>query len=96
VHYESPGQILGPEARIIRLISDETILRFAVPHADAAAFEVGAALQFTPDGGGRPLTATVKGIAPEVDAASMVLIEAGLDAPESARAGISGRVRLKR
>ena len=94
-HYESPGQILAPERRIIRLISDETLLRFAVPHAEASAFAVGNSLSFTPDGGGPEIVATIKGVAPEVDAASMVLIEATLDDPGSSRAGISGRVRLR-
>ena len=95
-HYESPGQILSAERRIIRLISDETLLRFAVPHAEASAFAVGNTLSFTADGGGKEIVATIKGIAPEVDAASMVLIEATLGDPAATRAGVSGRVRLSR
>lgn len=91
--YQSPGQVLEPGEKILRLISRQKLIRFAVPHVEAASVALGSRVRFRADGGAES-EATVIAIAPEVDAVSMVLVEASLDDAEPILMGVRGRVYL--
>ncbi|MGD2114148.1 MAG: efflux RND transporter periplasmic adaptor subunit [Acidobacteriota bacterium] len=95
-----PGATVAPGTPVVRLIADdELFVRFAVPADRADALETGASVSVSLAGVETPVPATVRHVAPEIDAASrMVFVEARLDgaAAESGglRSGVVARVRL--
>ncbi|HLM73275.1 MAG TPA: efflux RND transporter periplasmic adaptor subunit [Polyangiaceae bacterium] len=87
--YFDPGANVTPETPIVRLNSmDELLVRFAVPESMRARLrvglrvvvEVGEGAGSVPAGFTGPVMGTIERIAPEVDAASrMVIVESKLD-----------------
>ena len=94
VLYQSLGQLLPEKRPILRLISEELLLRFAVPQHDAAKLKVGDEVQFVPEGAEDVVTATIKRIAPEVGLSKRVMVEASFVADANRPlAGVAGQVR---
>ncbi|MGD8453326.1 MAG: HlyD family efflux transporter periplasmic adaptor subunit [Phycisphaerae bacterium] len=80
--YRNPGDLVGPGIPIVRLISEESFIRFAVEPPDAAQLKEGDTVQVDVPDLSRTFSARVERIAPEVHAASgRVAIEAGFVAP---------------
>ncbi|NVB41662.1 efflux RND transporter periplasmic adaptor subunit [Pseudenhygromyxa sp. WMMC2535] len=81
--YVDPGASLGLGDPIVSLLSDERVLRFAVPEQLGERLRLGAALDVrfeSPRGDVVELEAVVTSIAPEVDAGTrLILAEARLD-----------------
>ena len=95
--YRDPGQSVLADEAIVRLVSTEQLVRFAVDDGDVADFPVGAAIEFADDVRRATVPGTVVAVAPEVDSANMVLIEAAIAAETSMqhlRSGSQGRVRV--
>lgn len=95
VHFHALGEHVVPGAPLVRLVSDETLIRVAVPSADAATIAEGTRLEFRPEGSDYTLSLEVAHVAPEVDAASYVLVEARFvdaDRTRRPRAGTRGHV----
>lgn len=94
--YRDPGQSVLADEAVVRLVSTEQVVRFAVDGGEVADFPLGAAIEF--DDGTRRATVrgTVVAVAPEVDSANMVLVEASIAAEASThhlRSGSQGHVR---
>lgn len=93
------GDLVRPGLPIVRLISsDELLLRFAVPPDAARGLAPGLGVIATLEPSGVQLEATVRDVAPEVDAAAlMVFVEATVGgeaaARQGAQAGMVARVR---
>jgi RND family efflux transporter MFP subunit len=93
------GDLVRPGLPIVRLISsDELLLRFAVPPDAARGLAPGLSVTATLEPSGLQLEATVRDVAPEVDAAAlMVFVEATVSveaaASQGAQAGMVARVR---
>jgi RND family efflux transporter MFP subunit len=93
--YFDPGANVTPETPIVRLNSmDELLVRFAVPEPKRARLRVGLrVLVEVSEGAGEgsagltgPVHGTIERIAPEVDAASrMVIVESKLDLPSETK-----------
>ena len=80
--YRGQGDLGGPGIPIVRLVSHETFVRFAVEPADAVRLRRGQAVAVEVPELLLSLTARVKRIAPEVDAASgRVVVEAAWSSP---------------
>ncbi len=81
--FAGPGSLVGPGTPILRLLAaGEPLVRAAVPPEDAPALKVGQPVRLQVRGTATRLAGTVTRIAPEIDAASqMVLIEIGLRSP---------------
>lgn len=97
LHFHAIGEHVPAGTPLVRLVSDDALVRVALPAADAAAVGPGTRLLFRPEGSKAPLTLEVAHVAPEVDAASYVLVEATFveTAPASVpRSGTRGRVVL--
>lgn len=94
--YRDPGQsVLGDEP-VLRLVSVERVVRFAVDAGQADAFAVGTEVELLPDAGSDAVSARVAAVSPEVDVAGMVVVEAALagNGPAGAlRTGTRGTVR---
>jgi multidrug efflux pump subunit AcrA (membrane-fusion protein) len=93
LRYIDPGARMRQSEPIVRLIAaDERFVRFAVPEERAAEVVVGLPVRIS--AGRLELAGRVEKIAPEVDAASrMVLVEAGLDISAGAlNAVLSGEI----
>jgi RND family efflux transporter MFP subunit len=89
--FVDPGATVGPGTPLVRLISaGDLMVRAAVPPEDARGLAVGSRVTARVRDLGLPIPGTIQRIAPEVDAASqMVLIEVRLDpAP-----GVAGRLQ---
>lgn len=93
--FADPGALVGPGTPVVRLISSgDLLVRAAVPPEEARKLAVSAAVTATVRELGLQLPGTVQRIAPEVDAASrMVLIEVRLSpSPEAERRLQTGQV----
>lgn len=91
--YVDPGQRVLADQPVVRLVSTQRVLRTAVPAESAAGYGVGAAIVHVDALSGIATTARVVAVAPEVDAAGLVLIEAWFDDRQPhPRAGSIGRV----
>lgn len=79
--YVQPGVVVTTGTRIVRLIaSDELWVRFAVPAKEAGPMRVGAEVAVEVESMKTPLTATIKQVAPELDAVTqMILVEASVN-----------------
>lgn len=84
------GAVVGPGTALVRLISaGDLMVRAAVPPEEARNLAVGDPVTAKPRDAGDAVRGTVQRIAPEVDAASqMVLIEVRLDPDNSARGAL--------
>lgn len=87
--FVDPGAMVGPGVAIVRLISSgdfgDLIVRAAVPPEEAGSLAVGSAVTVHVRTLGLDLRGRIERIAPEVDAASqMILIEARLEIPAGA------------
>lgn len=83
--FADPGAVVGPGTPVVRLISaGDLLVRAAVPPEEARRLSVGQPVTVTVRTMGLKIPGTIQRIAPEVDAASqMVLIEVHLNpAPE--------------
>jgi RND family efflux transporter MFP subunit len=101
VQYLNQGAIAGPGSPVVRLISSDTlVVKFAVPPDQAGELDVGDEIVVTLDSGGRTIAAVVEEIAPELDAASlMIFMEASLslaeDQRETLQSGLAAWVKPK-
>ena len=87
-----PGQSILAEEPVARLVSTERVVRFAVDAEDVAAYGLGTEVDLTPAGATEPVVATVTAIAPEVDVAGMLVLEASLPDGTALRTGTRGTV----
>lgn len=92
LHHHDPGEWVGVGEPLVRIVSATTLLRVAVPIEDAHAVALGTRLEFVADDGEHEAEAVVFRIAPEVDDAGYVLLEAR-PLGASAKPGTPGRVR---
>lgn len=84
--YQSPGMLVGRATPLVRLISEELRLRFAVPEALAPTVHRGLAVRVRLPALGETLEAQVDSLAPEVDPATRhQKAEARLIIPEALR-----------
>jgi len=100
VRYVDPGASVTSEMRIVRIISaDDLIVRFAVPESKASSLAIGHRIEALVGDQNIVLHGKVEKIAPEVDAASrMIVVEATIDAPQldgAVIAGVIARVSLQ-
>lgn len=79
----------------MRLVSVDRIVRFAVDADRSLDFEIGTSIELSSHGRAT-WSGTVTAVAPEIDSAQMVLVEAVLDAAsgEPPAIGSTGRVRV--
>jgi RND family efflux transporter MFP subunit len=96
--YVDPGANVAPSTPIVRLISARDLfVRFAVPEGSASNLSAGA--EVTISAGGTTLRGKVDKVAPEIDAASrMIVVEAKIDAELSStplRSGEMVRVSIE-
>ena len=83
VRYADPGAIVSQIKPIVRLVSDDRFLRFAVPEEQRSALRVGQAVHASFDSQRLAASGTVEKVAPEVDPASgTVFVEAALNGSE--------------
>jgi RND family efflux transporter MFP subunit len=100
--YVDPGVVVSTGTRIVRLIaSDELWVRFAVPAAQAGPMQVGAKVRVEIESMKTPIEATIKQVAPELDAVTqMILIEAAIKQPPELagrlQSGLAAWVKLPR
>jgi RND family efflux transporter MFP subunit len=92
--YADPGSNVSPSTRIVRLIGGGDMLaRFAVPENRAAKLEVGRNVVVRVGERGAAMRGQVEKVAPEVDAASrMIIVEAALESDEAGPRVISGEL----
>lgn len=94
--YVDPGAMVARSAPIVRLISSASLLvRFAIPEHAILELKIGNAISVYIEEPGVKLQGVIERIAPEVDAASrMVIVEASLGAPDDKQvvAGRAARV----
>lgn len=95
LHYRAAGELLRPGDPVVRLVSDEVLVRVAVPEREVGRLHVGTRLRFVAAGDATELIAVVDHIGPEVDAAGYVLVEARPRDP-APRPGTSGRAWIDR
>lgn len=91
--YVAPGAVVGAGAPLLRLVSaGKLLVRFAIPEALGARVRAGMAIAV--DVEGATLRGTIDELAPEVDAASrMIVAEAHVEVPAGpAGMAIAGRV----
>jgi len=87
--YLYPGTQLARSAPVLRLVSEDLRLRFAVPIAQAGTLRPGVPVSARLETLGLVLTGAVENISPEVDQASRLLkAEARLDIPAAHRGRI--------
>lgn len=81
--YVDPGATVARSAPIVRLISSASLLvRFAIPEHATPEMTVGLPIRVQIEERGGELSGVIERIAPEVDAASrMVVVEASLEVP---------------
>ncbi|PRP94801.1 efflux RND transporter periplasmic adaptor subunit [Enhygromyxa salina] len=94
--YADPGATLTLGDPVVSLISEDRLVRFAVPNTEAAALELGAALVVRFADSELEFAASVSAIAPEIDAGTgLIIAEARFDgdAPRS-RIGAVAQVRF--
>ncbi|WP_434390542.1 efflux RND transporter periplasmic adaptor subunit [Melittangium boletus] len=83
--YLQPGMVAGPTTPIVRLVSEDRLLRFAIPEAWVGAIRPGHEVWVRVEGA-PAFRGVVERISPELDATSRQLkAEARLDLPERAR-----------
>lgn len=88
--YQGPGAVVAAGVPIVRLISSDLVVRFAIPEEDAVRVWVGSSVAMRVPTIAEQIPGEVVHIAPEVDGASgMVTAEARLDISEELR----GRIR---
>jgi multidrug efflux pump subunit AcrA (membrane-fusion protein) len=97
--YLEPGATVGRGTPIVRLISVELWVRFAVEEQDVARIEVGAPVTVALDALGSKVTGTIEHLAPEVDPAlGLMIVEAELESDDQSTAklkpGMVARVYL--
>ncbi|MCH9684801.1 MAG: HlyD family efflux transporter periplasmic adaptor subunit [Deltaproteobacteria bacterium] len=97
VHHD-PGQHVPAGEPMLRLVSTEQVVRFAVEAEQLTAFTPGAIVEFSAESTVLPrLLASVHAVAPEVDAAGLVLVEATFidtDLVAALRSGVHGHVQI--
>lgn len=77
--YADPGAIVSQTKPVIRLVSDDRFIRFAVPEEHGSAVHVGQEVSAVVDSQKLPGSGVVEKIAPEVDSASgTIFVEASL------------------
>jgi RND family efflux transporter MFP subunit len=97
--YVDPGTIVGPGRPIVRLISgDDVWVRFAVPEDQVAGVSVGGCIEASVPSLKLSTTGKVETVAPQIDAASrMLVVEARLTVPPAWQGhlpvGLEARVR---
>lgn len=101
IRYVDPGASVTTTTRIVRVISgDDLLVRFAVPESSVQRLEIGLPVEVSIGDQNMQLQANVEKIAPEVDAASrMIVVEAALEKPKSSApviAGLMANVKLER
>jgi multidrug resistance efflux pump len=69
--YARPGDAIEAGEPILRIVSDEVSLRFAVPASEASRVAVGRSVAIE----GSEICAIVRRVAPEIDRAGLVLVE---------------------
>ena len=87
--------MLADEA-VLRLVSTEQVVRFAIDGGDRHEFPPGAAIEFSYGDGEAAVLGRVVAVAPEVDSANMLLVEASIDRASTTRplpSGSQGHVR---
>jgi len=97
--YRAPGQQVLAHEPLVRLSSTEYVLRFAIDVGEIGELEIGGALEFVHEGDPGALPARIIALAPEADAAGMIVVEATLVKTEPARippAGSQGYVYFVR
>ena len=83
VRYADPGAIVSQIKPIVRLVSDDRFLRFAVPEEQRSALRVGQPVHASFDSQRLAASGMVEKVAPEVDPASgTVFVEAALNGSE--------------
>lgn len=101
LRYVDAGAVVGPTTPVMRIINpDDLWVRFAIPEARAAATAPGQRLRVSIETL-TDVTATIEKVAPEVDAASrMIVAEAKLEVPASwkshIRPGLAARTFAER
>jgi len=84
--YQSLGSMVGRTTPVLRLVSDEVRLRFAMPESQGTQVQPGTVVQVLLPALGLKLEGKVESVAPEVDAASRhQKAEAKLTIPETLR-----------
>jgi len=90
--HHAPGAWVEAGAPLVRLVSHTTLVRIAVPVEEVAAVTLGTRIAFAAEASEAAVAASVLRIAPEVDDAGYVLVEARPLA-EAPKPGTPGRVR---
>jgi RND family efflux transporter MFP subunit len=88
--YVSVGATVAAGERVVRIMtSDEAVVRFAVPEADAPTIAVGKPVSLRIEGRDEALAGRIASIAPDVDPPSqMIFVEATLSDPTLAKDSI--------
>jgi membrane fusion protein, multidrug efflux system len=87
--YMQPGAMVSRSTPVLRLVSEELRLRFAVPEAASRALKLGSRVKVRLESQGITLTGTVDHISPEIDPLSRhQKMEARLDIPAALRGHI--------
>ncbi len=97
--YRSPGQHLLADETVVRLASTEQVIRFAVDAQHIHEFRPGDSVEFVGETDPAVVPAKVTALAPEIDAAGMVIVEATIDQTSSeptVRTGTRGYVHSTR
>jgi RND family efflux transporter MFP subunit len=92
-----PGAVVGPGEPIVRIISDELVVRFAAPESEAARMHVDAAVEIVSPDLAQPIATRIASVVPEIDPSTRIVIgEATLpsDAAIRLRPGAIVRVRF--
>lgn len=95
--HQDAGALLQEGAPVVRILSEDIWVRFAVPPDAAQSLESGRQVALRCEGIDQELSATIRHIAPDVDPmADMVFVEAQLGETDSSSlaAGMVARVRL--
>ncbi len=92
LRYVDPGATISASTRLVRLISgDDLIVRFAVPETSVHRLGLGIPIEAIIGEQKMRLSGTIEKVAPEVDAASrMIVVEAALGREKSMNTVIAG------
>lgn len=94
IHCDVGARVSAGES-LVRVLSDEVWVRFAVPSGEAGSLGLDRRVTVTPERNGRAWEAVIRRVAPEVDPATdMVFVEAALESEtDGVRSGEVVRVR---
>jgi RND family efflux transporter MFP subunit len=94
--FVDPGGLVLPGQVVVRVITDDYYVRFAMPPAVARSHRVGDAVRIELPDGAAPLLTSVSDVQPEVDAsAQMVFARARLPGSPEAKAALRPGVRVR-